>query len=375
MNKKMITGILAACMVLPLAACGSSSGKAGSDGAAATESNTAAAASTAAATSSDAAPSGGGDAAITLKWSEVNGDDYGATVGAKEFAKQIEELSGGQIKIDLYENGTLGDEKTSMQGIQMGTLDIFRGNASSLSNYGAEEISLTGLPYLFSSMDDFEKMAESDVGQQLLDSVDAADCGYVALGWLTEGPRSLFITEDTYNKLGKPEEFTIDMMKGLKIRVPETDMMVNTMKALGVSATPIAYSELYTSLQSGVVDGAENGVTSYLSNSFNEVAPYFIEDAHTFGCGVILMNKDKWNSLTDEQKGWMNQAADAASKACYDYNKKQEQDSFDSFADKGVTDIKVSDLDKWQEACESVYSTYSTEEEQSIIQKIRNGEY
>lgn len=311
---------------------------------------------------------------LILKWSEVNGDEYGATVGAKAFAEKIEEVSGGQISVDLYQNGTLGDEKTSMQGIQMGTLDIFRGNASSLPNYGAKTIGLTGLPYLFKDMEQFHAMSVSPLGQELLDSVDADDCGYVALGWMVEGPRSLFITQSIYDKLGKPSSFSFDMMNGLKIRVPETDLMVNTMKGLGASATPIAYSELYSSLQSGVVDGAENGVTSYLSNSFNEVAPYFVPDAHTFGCGVILMNKEKWNSLTEEQKQWMNEAAQAGSEACYEYNQKQEQAAYDSFGEKGVTKLEVSDLDKWQEACQSVYASYS-EEEQKMIQKLATGEY
>lgn len=311
---------------------------------------------------------------LVLKWSEVNGDEYGATVGAKAFKEKVEEVSGGQIVIDLYENGTLGDEKTSMQGIQMGTLDIFRGNASSLPNYGAKVIGLTGLPYLFKDMAQFHDMAVSSLGQELLDSVDQADCGYVALGWMVEGPRSLFLTQSAYDKLGKPSAFSLDMMKGLKIRVPETDLMVNTMKGLGASATPIAYSELYTSLQSGVVDGAENGVTSYLSNSFNEVAPYFIPDAHTFGCGVVLMNKDKWNSLTEEQKEWMLEASEAGSEACYEYNQKQEQAAYASFLEKGVTKLEVPDLDKWQEACQSVYASYS-EEEQKIIQRLAAGKY
>ena len=110
---------------LSLAACGSGSASApaSSDGCKAPASKEA-----------DAAPKKGSADAITLRWSEVNGEDYGATVGAKEFASKIEELSGGQIKVELYLNGTLGNEKECMQGIQMGTLDIFRGNASSLSN-------------------------------------------------------------------------------------------------------------------------------------------------------------------------------------------------------------------------------------------------
>ena len=378
MRKKVLAGVMAALMAASLAACGNSSGTSQSTGqASGAGSSAASASSTQAAAASDteaAAPAAASGSGIVLRWSEVNGDDYGATVGAKEFVKQINDLSGGQITVQLYENGTLGDEKTSMQGMQMGTLDIFRGNASSLSNYGAPTISLTGLPYMFKDMDQFNEMATSNLGQELLDSVDKDDCGYVALGWMVEGPRSLFLTQSAYDKLGKPEKFSLDMMKGLKIRVPETDLMVNTMKALGASATPIAYSELYTSLQSGVVDGAENGVTSYLSNSYNEVAPYFIPDAHTFGCGVILMNKDKWNSLTEEQQGWMKQAADAASKACYEYNQKQEQAAFDSFKDKGVTEIDVADLDKWQDACQSVYDSYPSDQ-QEMIKKIQAGDY
>lgn len=309
-----------------------------------------------------------------LTWNEVNGEDYGATVGAHAFAEKIEELSDGHITIDLYINGTLGTEAESMQGIQMGTLDIFRGNASSLPNYGAELIGATGLPYVFKDMAQFEEVAQSDLGKELLDSVEAADCGYVALAWLVEGPRSMFITPAVYEKLGSPTEITLESMKGLKVRVPETDLMINTMDALGASATAISYSELYTSLQSGVVDAAENGVTSYLSNSFNEVAPYFIPDAHTFGCGVILVSKSSWDKLNDTEKGWMMEAAQAASDACYAYNQEQEQACFDSFEEKGITLLPVTDIENWQAACASVYETQS-EEAQEIVARIQGGDY
>jgi tripartite ATP-independent transporter DctP family solute receptor len=295
-------------------------------------------------------------------------------VGAHVFADKIAELSGGHITIDLYINGTLGTEAESMQGIQMGTLDIFRGNASSLPNYGAELIGATGLPYVFTDMDQFEDVAVSDLGQELLDSVEAADCGYVALSWLVEGPRSMFITESTYKKLGSPSEITLADMAGLKVRVPETDLMINTMNALGASATAISYSELYTSLQSGVVDAAENGATSYLSNSFNEVAPYFIPDAHTFGCGVVLMSSQSWEKLNDTEKGWMKEAAQAASDACYEYNSTKEQECIDSFADKGVTLLPVADIENWQAACAPVYATQS-QEAQDIVARIQSGNY
>lgn len=320
-----VVGVSAA--ALGMTACGGSSAS----------TSTSTAASTAASSTASSAAAGAGEGGsgndYKLTWNEVNGEDYGATVGAHTFAEKIEELSGGHITIDLYINGTLGSEAESMQGIQMGTLDIFRGNASSLPN-----------------------------------------CGYVALGWLVEGPRSMFITPKVYERLGKPTDFTLDKMKGLKVRVPETDLMISTMDALGASATAIAYSELYTSLQSGVVDAAENGVTSYMSNSFNEVAPYFITDAHTFGCGVILMNADKWNGFNDAEKGWIKEAALAARSACYEYNQKQEQACFDSFADKGITKLEVSDIEKWQEACAPLYEKQSTDA-QDIIAKIQGGNY
>lgn len=367
--KKALWGITAmACAAMALTACGSGSG----NNASTTAAPTAAAPAETAAQSE--APSSSGNASIKLTWSEVNGEDYGGTVGAKVFKEKLEELSGGDMTVEIYLNGTLGGEKECMQAIQMGTLDIFRGNASSLSNYGADKISLTGLPFLFKDMDQFQEMAISPVGQELLDSVAEAGCGYTALGWLTEGPRHMFITETTYGKLNNPSEFSLDMMNGLKIRVPETDLMVNTMTALKASATPIAYSELYTSLQSGVVDGAENDIINYFSNSFNEVAPYFIPDAHTFGCGVILMNEDKWNSLSEEQQGWMKEAAKAAGEACYEYNQEKIQSAFDSFEEKGVTRLDVADLDKWSEACQDLYAAYD-EESQQMIQTLLSGKY
>lgn len=377
--KKMIAFSIAAC--LALTACGSgtttSSGNAPADSitaseAAAADSKAAEGAGTGAAASAD--PEGWSGTDYTFTWNEVNGEDYGASVGARVFEQKIQELSGGHIKLEIYMNGTLGSEAESMQGIQMGTLDIFRGNASSLPNYGAELIGVTGLPYVFEDMHQFQDVAVSSLGDELLQSVAAADCGYVALGWMVEGPRSLFITESVYKKLSNPESFTIDNMKGLKIRVPETDLMINTMSALGSSATAIAYSELYTSLQSGVVDAAENGVTSYISNSFHEVAPYFITDAHTFGCGVILMNDKKWNALNEIEKGWMIEAAKAARTACYEYNAAQEEACFASFQEKGITRIDVADIEKWQAACEGLYSGYG-DDYINIIKRIQNKEY
>ena len=311
-----------------------------------------------------------GGLAMTITWNEVCDETYGATVGAHVFDEKLRELSGGTMDVDLYINGALGSEAESLQGLQWGTLDVFRGNASSLADYGADLIAATGLPYLFKDMDAFEKMAESPLGQELLDSVEAADCGFVAVAWLMEGPRYLFLTEPAYEKIGRPDSFNIDMMKSLTIRVPGTEIMNHMMKSLGAVPIEIAYSELDQSLRSGNIDGAENGIIPYLSLKFYEGAPYFVTDAHMFGCGVILMSSMTWDQLTDEQKGWMREAGKAASKACYEYNAKQEKAFFAELESNGVKILSVDDIDKWQEACEPLYATQN-EQIQALISRIR----
>lgn len=318
--------------------------------------------------------SAAGAQALTLTWNEVLDETYGATVGAYAFADRLAELSGGTMDIDLYINGELGGEDVSMQSLQMGTLDIFRGNASTLPDYGAELIGATGMPYLFRNEEEFEEMAVSPLGQELLDSVEASDCGFVAIAWMVEGPRYLFLTEKGYRKIGSPETFSIDMLHGLSIRVPSTELLENTMDVLGAQPIKIEFSTLNQSLMSGNIDGAENGIIPYVSLGFCKSAPYLVKDAHLFGCGVILVSTSTWNNLTDEQKGWMIEAGKAASDACYAHNIKHERDNFDAVEGMGVKVLQVSDLEKWQAACEPIYDEQS-EAVQDIIRRIRAHEY
>lgn len=313
-------------------------------------------------------------AATTLMWNEVCDETYGATVGAYAFVEKLKELSGGTMSIDLYINGMLGGEDLSMKSLQDGTLDIFRGNASSLVNYGAEEIAATGLPYLFKNMEDFEQMAVSPLGQELLNSVDPEKCHFVAIAWLVEGPRYFFMTNKAYESLGKPDSFTLDMCKNLTFRVPGLGILGDMTKALGGHPIEIPYNELKSSLQSENIDAAENGIIPYISMGFSEVAPYLIQDAHTFGCGVLLVSASTWETLTDEQKGWMLEAGKVASDACYEYNVRQEKVFFEELESKGVKLLPVSDIEKWQEACQPIYDR-QTENIRKLVERFRSNDY
>ena len=308
-----------------------------------------------------------------LTWNEVNGEEYGASVGAHAFAEKLKEVSGGEMEIDLYVGAALGTEQESMQGIQMGTLDIFRGNAASLPEYGAELIGTTGLPFLFGSMEEFHDFAESGLGRQVLDSVGAAGCGFRAIGWMVEGPRSLFITEDTWKKLGSPAQFSLEDLQGLVIR-PGNDLIAETLRALGAETVQVPFAELNTSLEAGNLNGAENGITNYLDNGFYQTAPCFIPDTHLFGCGVILVSQSTWDGLSEQEREWMRTAARAGGEACYAYNLEHERDCEKRLKEMNLTLLEVADPEKWQEVCENLYGQQSPEIRE-LAEKIRRKEY
>lgn len=304
-----------------------------------------------------------------LMWNEVNGEEYGAAVGARVFGQKLEELSGGKLILDLYLNEELGSEAESMQGIRMGTLDFFRGNASSLAEYGLDLMAATGQPFLFESMEDFHAFAESEEGKRVLDSAGESDCGFLALGWMVEGPRSLFITRETWERIGCPEEISLDSLRGLTIRSGNA-LIAQTLEALGMTPVSVGYRELKKTLQAGNLDGAENGVAPYLEMEFYQPAPYFIPDAHLFGCGVILMSRKSWDALSPEEQGWIREASRAAGEACYAYNLEHEQACRNRFAELGVRTLPLKDPAEWREACQPLYEQRSGAA-QELIRKIQ----
>lgn len=302
------------------------------------------------------------EAKLVFKYGEPNPEDHPMSQGAIKFKEAIEEKSNGRIQVDLYFNGTLGDEKTSMQAIQIGTMDFFRATTNAMPDYGVDTMNAMALPYVFKDLDHLSKVLRSDLGQELLDDIQAAGTQMVGISYMEEGPRNLFFTNKAVTSLSN--------MKGLKIRVPENQVMLDTIKALGANPTPISYSELYTSLQTGVVDGAENGITGYITNSFYEVAPYYVKDAHTFGAGILLMSEKSWNQLSADDQALVKEAGEEAMDAVLSYTKQIEEEYYNGLDEKGVTCLEVEDLDQWQEVVQPLYATYS-EDVQAVISRIQ----
>ena len=185
--------------------------------------------------------------------------------------------------------------------------------------------------------------------------------------------RGLFFGEEGFRhfftRTEKPIE-SMDDLKGLKLRVSNDPIMNGLVESFGASPTVVSFNELYTSLQTGVCDGAEQPIGNYQSNAFNEVAPYLILDGHTLGAVQVIITDNAWNKLTEEQQGWIQEAADYAKS----YNKEivdaAEAQALQELKDAGVTVIEVEDKAPLVEAVAGVLEPYTTGEMGEIYDQI-----
>jgi tripartite ATP-independent transporter DctP family solute receptor len=213
--------------------------------------------------------------------------------------QRLAEMSGGTMRVDIYPSGQLGSERECLELMQLGGLAMTKVSASVLEGF-APEFKVFGLPYLF--RDDAHRNAVLDgpIGREILAAPQSKFMR--GLCYYDSGTRSFY----TRNRAVR----TPDDLKGLKIRVQESPMAFELIRAFGASATPISFGELYTALQQGVVDGAENNPPSFHLARHYEVCKYYCLDEHTSVPDVLLISTHFWNSLTAQQQKWLQQAAD-----------------------------------------------------------------
>lgn len=204
------------------------------------------------------------------------------------FAEQVTKRT--NLRVKVYPNLTLGKEEATLQMVQNGTLAFTKvggGLTASFSN----QYKVLSLPYLYKTEEDSKKILNGPIGQGILQSSEKD--GFIGLAFLFSGSRSFYSNK----KIEKPED-----LQGLKIRVQNSPIDIDTMKALGASPVPISSGEVYSALQQGVVDGAENDIPTYFSTRHNEVAKYYSMDKHTSIPNVLAVSTEVWKSLSDENK-------------------------------------------------------------------------
>lgn len=290
----------------------------------------------------------------TFKYAELNPDGHIMDDCADQFAKLISEKSDGRITVEVFPAGQLGDEKTVYQTLQLGggTVDMCRGNSNSMSDFGLQKMNLFGLPFIFRDREHLWSVLNSEIGDEILAEPQEVGSGMVGLGWLDEGSRNFFTVPN------KPVS-SIEDFKGLKLRVPTTDLMSDTASALGVQSTPISFSELYSAIQSGTVDGAEQPHSGYVSNKFYEVAPNYILTGHTYSPGIILMSESAWNQLDAEDQALIMEAAAETEEWNRASIEELDNDLLQQAKDAGANVIEITDKTPFIEATKPVVEKYA----------------
>ncbi|PRX56300.1 TRAP transporter substrate-binding protein [Flagellimonas meridianipacifica] len=218
-----------------------------------------------------------------------------------DLGKQLKITSKGKLTVKIYPSGQLGAERECLELLQIGSLDITKVSGAVLENF-VPEYKVLSVPYLFRDKNHSHTVYDSPVGRQFLEKGE--DYRLRGLCFYDAGSRSFY----TKNR---PIE-TPDDLKGMKIRVQKSNMAVSMVQQLGGSPTPISWGELYTALQQGVVDGAENNLPSFHTSKHYEVCNYYSFDEHTAVPDVLLVGTETWNRLSENERGWLQQAADAS---------------------------------------------------------------
>jgi len=338
---KQIAAIAAGAMVLSLAACGgaSSGTPAGSQAA-------------------------GADAAgktFNLKLGHNMAEDHAVHIEMSAFAEAVKEKSNGSINITIFPNGTLGSETDMISQIQNGALDMAKVSASTLGNF-SKLYNAYSVPYVFDDKDHYYSVMDSDITQNIFDSTEKD--GFVGLTWLDSGSRSFYTVK---TPIRKPAD-----LKGLKIRTMDSQMAIDMMSSLGGSATVMGYSDIYTGLQQGVIDGAENNVTALRDHG--EVAKFYSFDEHTRIPDVIVLSAKVWNEMTPEQQDIIKSCAKDATE---DY-KTAWKNFEDEVLENATTNFHVElvkdvDIKAFQDAVQPVYDKLKTDEPEvySVVEQIR----
>ncbi len=364
MKKKLISLILCGTMAFAaLTGCGLSGGTAASSSEPAADAAAPAAEGEEAPAADAAAPAEG---AITLTMAEVNPLDN-TVCGAMDlkFKEEVEKISGGQIQIDLQGGGVLGVEADVLDGMLggTGTVDICRISAFALSSYGTKKAVLLSLPYTFRDREHFWAFANSDLGQEFLNESEEMGLGVKGLYFGEEGFRHFFTVKD------KPITSPADM-KGMKIRVSYDPIMTEMVKSLGATPSPVSMSEIYSSMQNGTIDGAEQPTVNYAGNSFQEVGPNLTLDGHTLGAMMTIISDNAWNKLTEEQQGWILEAGKAASAYCREVSEQKENEVLEQLKADGINVIEITEKTDWQAACKPIADQYASGDLAAVYQSI-----
>ena len=298
---------------------------------------------------------------ITLRSSDTHPDGYPTVEGVKAMAAEVKEKTQGRICIEVFPSSQLGEEKDTIEQTQFGVIDMIRASFGSFNDI-VPITQTVSLPYLYKSDEHLHKVMDGPIGQEIAKGFE--EHGLVPLAYYDGGARSFYNAK-------KPIK-TVEDLKGLKFRVMQNDVFVDMMTALGATATPMPYGEVYSSIQTGVIDGAENNFPSYDSSGHAEVAKYFTLDQHLMVPELVAVAKTSWDKLSPEDQAIMREAAQNSATLQRRLWAEQEKASEEKVIAAGAEVIRDVDKTAFIEAMAPVYEKYvTTPEARDLVKRIQ----
>lgn len=300
-------------------------------------------------------------ATVTWSYAENQPIDYPTTIGAYYLSNYLFEKSEGRINLEVYYGAQLGDETSVLEQMQYGGVSMARTSMSPLCEF-VPAMNVLQMPYLYNNGEHMWKVLSGEIGQSFLDQVEEAT-ELKGLTYYDAGSRNFYAT--------KPLNSMADL-KGLTIRVQESSLMQDMMKAIGANSQAMAFAEVYSALQTGVVDGAENNMPSYYATAHYEVAKNFICDEHTRVPEVVTMSKVIWNKLSAEDQALVVEAAKAATEcekavwAAYE----TECRAMVEAAGSTIVELDAAGMKEFQDAVAGLYDKYCADYT-DIVEAIR----
>ncbi|WP_324751744.1 TRAP transporter substrate-binding protein [Roseovarius sp. Pro17] len=284
---------------------------------------------------------------VTLRLAHVVNEQDGFHAAALKFKELVAERSNGAIQIEVFPNATLGDERTLLEGMQIGTVDMGVITNGPVSNF-LEDMAVFELPFLFPSSEAAYKVLDGEIGQELLDRL--SEVNLKGLAYAERGFRNLTNSERAVN--------TPADMAGMRIRVMENPVYIDTFRELGADAIPMAWTEALTAMQQGTIDGQENPVNVVHSFKLNETQTNMTMTRHAYAPAIFVMGLPVWDKLSEEAQTIIDDAAQEAAEYERALNASQQEEQLQELRDAGMIINDSADLTVFAEAVKPVYEKY-----------------
>ncbi|WP_017727105.1 TRAP transporter substrate-binding protein [Halalkalibacterium ligniniphilum] len=341
--KKTLSALLVGSMAVFLAACGGGDNSKGGG------------------TTDDAAAPAEQGEAVTIRAGIGLNSEHPQFKGLEKFKEIVEEESNGTIQVELYHSGQLGDDRTMMEALQLGSQEVTVPSTAPIANF-VPEFAVFDFPFLFPNSEVADAVLDGEVGTKFLDMLEEQNL--VGLAYWENGFRNLTNNERAVA--------TLEDFKGLTIRTMENEVHLEAFRALGANPTPMAFTELFTAMQQGTVDGQENPNATIYLEKYYEVQSYLSDTRHVYSPFVFLMSKPFYDGLTEEQQAIVREAALEAGKYQRELVRQANEAYITSLQEEGMTYTEISDEDRQEmiDAVQPVIEKFSERVGAELVQEV-----